>query len=145
MDGWPFHRQTATSPKILFPGSKISYDSLNSIFKYDLFKKSSRISTYTFDYISRNGQFGKMSDVSNFWPLQIRYQKILCGYSFGCKNLLIQLSHTMKFHNCHHANKQALAAYHILSGKMTMLHVNVSRELWIGFPLPIMAIMEWLH
>ena len=32
----------------------------------------------------------------------IRNQKILLGYSFGCKNLLNFTCHTIKFHNCHH-------------------------------------------
>ena len=31
-----------------------------------------------------------------------RYQKILWGSSFGCKNLWSFIYHNMKFHNCHH-------------------------------------------
>ena len=37
-----------------------------------------------------------------------RYQKILCGCSFGCKNLLISNCLTMKFYNCHHINAHSL-------------------------------------
>ena len=33
-----------------------------------------------------------------------KYQKILWGYSFGCKNMLNFFCLTMKFHNCYHNN-----------------------------------------
>ena len=36
-----------------------------------------------------------------------RYQKILLGCLFGCKNLLNFTRKTMKFHNCLHANVDA--------------------------------------
>ena len=34
----------------------------------------------------------------------LRYQKILWESSFGCKNVLNFIHHTMKFHNLHHTN-----------------------------------------
>ena len=46
------------------------------------------------------------------WKLKMsvtRYQKILLGGSFKCKNLLNFNCTTEKFHNCHHANLTALS------------------------------------
>ena len=37
-----------------------------------------------------------------------RYQRILWGISYGCKNLLNFTCLTMKFHNCHHTKAPAI-------------------------------------
>ena len=43
-----------------------------------------------------------------------RYQKILRGSSFGCKNLLYFICHNLNFHNCHHTTMYVLGTRHIL-------------------------------
>ena len=44
------------------------------------------------------------------------YQKILWRSSFGCKNLLNFMCHTMKFHNCHHTTWHACSNSRVISG-----------------------------
>ena len=47
-----------------------------------------------------------------------RYQKILRGCSFGCKNVLNFTCHTMKFHKCHHPSQ------HLMKNGSCIIHYS---------------------
>ena len=69
-----------------------------------------------------------------------RYQKILWGCSFGCKNLLNFTCLIMKFHNCHHANLE------LISILLLQCHVMVSYidKLW-EYITPQMSTFNAVH
>ena len=58
----------------------------------------------------------------------VRYQKILWEYSFGSRNLLNFNCHTMKFHNCHHANRYFCNIFQKLQNSTDIQSARVTRS-----------------